>query len=63
MMPLKEKTTENKLIFRDVSSSELTGKEFLHIQNKLEEIIKIADLDSFKDLAKEYAEYGEEKNS
>ncbi len=58
-----EKTTENKLIFRDVSSSELTEKEFLHIQNKLEEIIKIVDLDSFKDLAKEYAEYGEEKNS
>lgn len=58
-----EKTTENKLIFRDICASKLTDKEFLHIQNKLEEIIKIVDLDSFKDLAEEYAEYGEEENS
>ena len=56
-----EQTTENKLIYRDVCSSSLTHEEYSYIENKLEEIINTVDLESFRGLAKEYAEYGKEE--
>ena len=55
-----EKTTDNKLIFRDQCSSALNSKEFLSIENQLNKIIDTNDIVSFKNLASQYAEYGEE---
>ena len=55
-----EESTENKLIFRDNCSSALPDDEFNFVKKQLDQIITISDIDLFKKLSSDYADYGKE---
>ncbi len=58
-----EKSTPNKLIFRDECQSELKNDEYELLKSELDKIIDQVDLNGFKNLSKKYADYGEEETS
>ena len=57
----KEKQTDNELIFRDECSSILNEDSFSKINSDIKEIIASSDIIKFKELSKEYADYGIEE--
>lgn len=55
-----EESTENKLIFRDNCSSALPEDEFNFVKDQLDQIISTTNIDLFKELSVNYADYGKE---
>ena len=56
-----EKKTDNELIFRDECSSILEINDFEKIISDLSMIVQNVDIDSFKKLSTQFADYGQEE--